>query len=95
MNIIIFYVHFLVLNQAGPGNSFVSLPFRNSLQVLASGWVWLVASWWVWLVASWWVWLVASWWVWLVASWWVWLEASWWVWLVSVSGCVVIVSKGH
>ncbi|XP_064395458.1 protein O-mannosyl-transferase 1-like isoform X2 [Halichondria panicea] len=32
MNIIIFYVHFLVLNQAGPGNSFVSLPFRNSLQ---------------------------------------------------------------
>ncbi len=36
MNVFLFYIHFAVLSQAGPGNPFVSLPFRNSLQVLSN-----------------------------------------------------------
>ena len=35
MNVTLFYLHFLFLSQAGPGNAFVSIAFRNSLEV---GW---------------------------------------------------------
>ena len=32
-NLLLFYVHLCLLSQAGPGNAFVSLAFRNSLEV--------------------------------------------------------------
>lgn len=32
MNLLLFYLHFLLLTQAGPGNAFVSIAFRNSLE---------------------------------------------------------------
>ena len=33
MNLALFYLHFVFLSQAGPGNAFVSMAFRNSLEV--------------------------------------------------------------
>lgn len=32
LNLLLFYLHFLLLTQAGPGNAFVSQAFRNSLE---------------------------------------------------------------
>jgi dolichyl-phosphate-mannose-protein mannosyltransferase len=32
MNIALFYLHFLILTNSGPGNAFVSLPFQNTLE---------------------------------------------------------------
>lgn len=34
MNFVLFYVHFAILTQAGPGSAFVSNAFQNSLEVL-------------------------------------------------------------
>ena len=36
MNFALFYVHFAILTQSGPGNAFVSRGFRNSLEVSQS-----------------------------------------------------------
>lgn len=33
INFALFYVHFAILTQSGPGNAFVSRGFRNSLEV--------------------------------------------------------------
>lgn len=37
MNFVLFYLHFAILTQAGPGAAFVSHAFQNSLQVNQSG----------------------------------------------------------
>ena len=34
VNIFLFYIHFAILTQSGPGNGFVSLPFQDTLLVM-------------------------------------------------------------
>ena len=33
MNFALFYVHFALLSNSGPGNAFVSIPFQDTLKV--------------------------------------------------------------
>lgn len=33
MNFALFYVHFAILSNSGPGNAFVSIPFQDTLKV--------------------------------------------------------------
>ena len=33
INVVLFYIHFAILTQSGPGNAFVSTEFQDTLEV--------------------------------------------------------------